>query len=407
MADWMRMFDGHLPVAPPLGEEHLREIPAKRGVFALLAEDDKPIVLLTAADIRARIRHRLQHPEPDHRGRSADLRQITRKVVYKLAGSYFETDLQYLEIARTMHPRAWRSLVAWKPAWFVRVDPDEPFPHFAHTRDVFATAGRYFGPFPSGRDAGAFVDALQDAFDLCRDLRCLRQAPHAQPCPYLQMNRCLGPCCGQIDMEAYREVVARATDFAAGRRDDFHNDLKRQMAAAAAALAFEKAASIKTRLERLGAFDSPAYRHVAPAETFRFLLVQQGLSRREARVFLVDRGHVAAGRDLDYPLQARQLAGACTRMAGHCTRERSDDADPWRMGLVARYLLCSDQRRGLILRWDENVTPEALGEAMEGAKGDLKLRAPARRKKADKGKNAERHAGRGEETEADASPDAS
>ena len=86
-------------------------------------------------------RRGLQHPEPDHRGRTADLRQITRKVVYKLAGSYFETDLQYLEIARKMHPRAWRSLVAWKPAWFAHVDPAEPFPHFARTRDVFAAAG--------------------------------------------------------------------------------------------------------------------------------------------------------------------------------------------------------------------------------------------------------------------------
>jgi len=196
-------------------------------------------------------------------------------------------------------------------------------------------------------------------------------------------------------MEAYREVVARAADFAAGRRDDFHDELKHQMAAASATLKFEKAASLKTRLERLGAFDSPAYRHVAPTEAFRFLLVQRGLSRRQARVFLVDRGHVAAGRDLDYPLRARQLAGACTRMATHCTRERSDDADPWRMGLVARYLLCSDQRRGLVLRWDGDVTPEALGEAIEGAKGDLKLRAPARRKKADKVKDAERQAGGG------------
>jgi excinuclease UvrABC nuclease subunit len=381
MADWMRMFDGCLPVAPPLGEEHLREIPAKRGVFALLADDDKPIVLLTGADIRGRIRHRLQHPEPDHRGRTADLRQITRKVVYKLAGSYFETDLQYLEIARKMHPRAWRSLVAWKPAWFAHVDPAEPFPHFARTRDVFAAAGRYFGPFPSGRDAGAFVDALQDAFDLCRDIRCLRQAPHAQPCPYLQMNRCLGPCCGEITMEAYREVIARAADFAAGQRETFRAELKQQMAAASKSLAFEKAASVKTRLERLGGFDSPAYRHVAPAEAFRFLLVQQGLSRREARVFLVDRGHVAAGRDMDYPLQARQLAGAVARMTTHCSRPKSDDADPWRMGLVARYLRCSDQRRGLILRWDDSVTPEALGEAIEASKDDLKLRAPKKRKK--------------------------
>jgi len=42
--------------------------------------------------------------------------------------------------------------------------------------------------------------------------------------------------------------------------------------------------------------------------------------------------------------QARQLAGAAARMTTHCSRPKSDDADAWRMGLVARYLRCSDQR---------------------------------------------------------------
>ena len=46
------------------------------------------------------------------------------------------------------------------------------------------------------------------------------------------------------------------------------------------------------------------------------------------------------------------------------------------MGLIAHYLFCSDRRRGLMLRWREDLTAEQLGEAIEAAKDHLRLRAP-------------------------------
>ena len=62
------------------------------------------------------------------------------------------------------------------------------------------------------------IDAIADAFDLCRDPRHLAAAPNAQPCSYMQMGRCVGPCDGTIDADAYRKVVADALAFALGSR---------------------------------------------------------------------------------------------------------------------------------------------------------------------------------------------
>ena len=94
-----------------------------------------------------------------------------------------------------------------------------------------------------------------------------------------------------------------------------------QMKAAAAKLEFERAGGIKARLERLAELDGPAYAHAAPAEAFRFLLIQPGTTR-QAAVFLADRGHVRRARDLAYPLQEAQLTRTLAAMARHTRADR-------------------------------------------------------------------------------------
>ena len=53
MGLWQGMFDGHVESAPPLPREQLALIPAKRGLVLLASAEDRPIVLLSAADLRA------------------------------------------------------------------------------------------------------------------------------------------------------------------------------------------------------------------------------------------------------------------------------------------------------------------------------------------------------------------
>jgi len=371
-------FDGSLEARPPLTDEQLAAIPAKRGVFLLASEDDRPILLATGASIRARLRSRLEEPDGEKRRRTADLRTVTRTVHWKLAGGHFEMDWIYLEIARSLWPETYAKLLSWRPAWFVHVRAEEAFPHFVRTRDVFGSPGRYFGPFESGRSAERFIDVLLDAFDLCRDVRCLRRSPRGQRCAYGQMGRCLCPCDGSVSMEAYRRVVAEAGDFAAGRRAQHLRRLREQMEAASAELKFERAAAVKARLDRLAELDGEAYRHVAPAEKFRFLLIQPSGSQRRAAVFLADRGSIVRAKPLDSPLVEKQLAGTVRRMARFAAggaKRRSDPAGRWRMGLVARALFSSERRGGLVLRWREEMTPADLSAAIESAAEALGLSA--------------------------------
>lgn len=371
------LFDSHLPVRPPLTDEQLRDIPTKRGVFLLAAEGEQPILLTTAASIRARLRGRLEEQDDAKSSRSADLREITRSVWWKLAGGHFETDWRYLEIARTLWPGSYARLVSWKPPWFVRVDPAEAYPYFQRTRET-SEAGRAFGPFETARSADKFIEIVQDAFDLCRDVQCLRRSPHAPQCSYGQMGRCLSPCDGQLSMDGYRGHVLRAAEFAGGARQERIEELKAMMQRAAADLQFEQAAALKARIERLGELDAPAYRHVAPARRFAFLMIQPSGSKRRAEVFLADRTRIERARPLAYPLDAAKVQRRLDRMgrfvaagqAGQCV---SDGAGKWRMGLVSRALFAGPRRGGLLIRWHEGLTVEDVAAAVDRAGDELGL----------------------------------
>ncbi|MFA6133535.1 MAG: hypothetical protein WC869_05915 [Phycisphaerae bacterium] len=384
MADWKAQFDGELAVAPPMDEEQLALVPARRGVFLLLAEGGEPLILTTAADIRSRLRSRLTAPDPGQgRKKTADLRAITARILWKLTDSHFETDWRYLELARTIWPSAFARLIPWKGGWFVHVDPSARFPHFEKTNDASTAGGRCVGPFPSGRAAQRFIDSLADAFDLCRDSRCLARAPHGQPCPYLQMGKCLGACNGTISMEEYRAVIAAAADFAAGRREAFREQLTSRMKGAAGELAFEKAAALKARIGRLSEFDAQAYEQAAPLEDFRFVCIQRGPSRKAAKAFWVSGGGIVEAGTVGFPLVGQPLQELLDRMKQlACSALGPPKAERWTVSLAASYLFSSPQRRGLLLRWRADMDVAELAGAIEKSADMLAIKAaPPRRTK--------------------------
>jgi excinuclease ABC subunit C len=383
MTDWTGRFETRLDVESPLDEQALRTVPARRGVFLLTDEDDRPVVLLTAADMRSRLRKRLAEPLDDRPSRRADLRQITRWIHLRTCSSHFETDWQYLELARRLFPKRYRKLVAWKPPWLVQLDPADAYPHFARTRDLAYLLGagtkadlRAWGPFPTAREAEAFIEALQDGFDLCRSVSCLRKSPVGPRCAYAEMGRCLSPADGSIAMEDYRTHLRRAADCASGDRSRF-DDLRNRMQQASAELAFEHAAAWKQRLDRLAVLDESRYEQTAPLEAFRWLLVQPGQGRRELQAFTAGAGFIADLGPVSLPTDVSVLAALLRRARALCDDPpEPDEAAGLRMGLVTRRLFSEAPRRGLVRRLDETLGPSSLAEAIQRQADDLRISEP-------------------------------
>lgn len=130
---------------------------------------------------------------------------------------------------------------------FILLRADHDFPRIMKHRGARKARGNYYGPFASAGSVNTTINALQKLFLLrsCSDSFFARRE---RPCLLYQIKRCSAPCVGRIDAAGYAELVAEAKDFLGGRSSAVQRKLEDQMAAAAEALDFERAAVLRDRL---------------------------------------------------------------------------------------------------------------------------------------------------------------
>lgn len=325
--------------------------------------------MLSAADIRSRVRARLRGSEEDSFTRMPDLRGVTGVIAWRLTVSNFQTDLAFFDVSKAIWPRRYVGLLAWKRTWFVHVDPDGSAPHFTRTDALLDPPGEYIGPFQTGRSAQKFISTLEDMFDLCREVRCLRLAAEsaiagildtagAPRCSYGQMGRCVCVCDGTMPMPQYRKLIRDALAFAQGDRQPLAESLRAGMRQAADSLQFERAGALKAKLDRMAEFDRPEYSYVRNARDLGYLLLQASGSRRRLMAFYARPDHVTKLDDLAFPLQPSEMDKLLDRLAAQTPPDRSSSAQPshddavalaYRMGLVAHYLFAPAAKQGVII----------------------------------------------------------
>ncbi|AFV76732.1 excinuclease ABC, C subunit [Thermus oshimai JL-2] len=132
---------------------------------------------------------------------------------------------------------------------------NEPFPTLLVVRRVEPDGAKYYGPFP---EAGALrrIKALIDRLFPLRKNSGYPMKRRRHPCLNHSMGRCLAPCAGLADPEAYREVVRQVEAVLEGRVEWVLAELEAKMREAARALHFERAAEIRDQMEALKAFFS-------------------------------------------------------------------------------------------------------------------------------------------------------
>ena len=130
---------------------------------------------------------------------------------------------------------------------FILLRADHDFPRITKHRGARKAKGTYYGPFASAGSVNTTINALQKLFLLrsCTDSFFSRRD---RPCLLYQIKRCSAPCVGRIAADAYAELVGEAKDFLGGKSSAVQTKIEAQMAEAAEALDFERAAMLRDRL---------------------------------------------------------------------------------------------------------------------------------------------------------------
>ena len=130
---------------------------------------------------------------------------------------------------------------------FILLRTDHAFPRISKHRGARRAKGNYYGPFASAGSVNTTINALQKLFLLrsCNDGFFSRRD---RPCLLYQIKRCSAPCVGRIDEAGYAELVGEARDFLGGKSGAVQTKIEAQMAEAATALDYERAAMLRDRL---------------------------------------------------------------------------------------------------------------------------------------------------------------
>lgn len=358
------LFDRQIDFDPAQDfEAFLKSVPGKWAVYLLAGEDDQAVQLLCVKNLRYSLERRLGlGEETDGPTRKVNYREIVRRVYWRRVDSAFEADAVYLEAARVIFPRTYRGMTGFRPAWFVHVNPQTTFPRYIKTIDPTGRTGVYLGPIEDKHAAQKLVHTAENLFDLCRDYSILTQSPRAGPCPWKQMNKCVGPCDGTVSLESYRALVALSASVLSDPQD-YIRDQTRRMKQAAAELQFETAEKIKSYVDQLSQLGKGPFRHVRPLPQFRFVSLQRGPRAGTAKVFLITPGRVdeVAGL-ISEPSAGGDLLRYVLALAQARTDEPLDEQGTERIGVVAHHLFVAKQRQGVFLPL-ETIDEKTLSKA--------------------------------------------
>jgi hypothetical protein len=266
-------------------------VPGKPAVYILVAPDGAPILAATTANLRRALHARLSS-DIAAPGR-INYGDISASVRFRTVGSAFAGSWWYYRVVRTLFPDRYKSMLAWKDAWFISINLTDEFPRFHISNHLPPPPAISVGPLATRREAKAIEDTLEDLFDLCRYYEILRQAPHGQACTYKELGKCPAPCDGSISMGVYRKRISIAAGFLMdpeGQRTAWLEEQRDLMRTAASMMDFRLAGSVKRKLEAAEDFAMEECSIVGNMDQWKHLILQRGKTPRWIAPFIAGTG---------------------------------------------------------------------------------------------------------------------
>jgi excinuclease ABC subunit C len=280
--------------APESDAEIFASIPAAPAVFLLRGTDaqSEPYVSKTA-NLRRRLQRLLG--SPDERTKKLNLRDRIRLIEYSLTGSDFESGFVLYQVLRSSFPKTYSNRLRFRFAPFVKLHLENEYPRASITTRLGRLNGRsiYYGPFVSRVAAEKFMNDSLDFFKMRRCVDDLHPDPKFPGCIYSEMKMCLAPCFKGCTDQEYSAEVNRVQTYFDSAGDSLLRELSAEREAASTNLAFEDAAAIHARIEKLNPVVSQLPEIVQRLDRLSALMIQPSHISGCVAFFRVDSGRIS------------------------------------------------------------------------------------------------------------------
>jgi excinuclease ABC subunit C len=229
---------------PPAGT-----IPTTPGSYQFKDEHGRTIYVGKAANLRSRLSNYFQDISQLH-PRTAAMVTAAHSVEWIEVRNEVEALMLEYSLIKQHRPRFNVRLRDDKSYPFLAITLDEQWPRAVVIRGTKRKGTRYFGPYAHAYAIRDTLDLLLRTFPVrtCGPGKFNQHQKLGRPCLLFHIEKCSGPCVGEISSESYTDYVQGLVDFLDGDTDTVVKTLTTEMEAASETLEFEKAARLRDRL---------------------------------------------------------------------------------------------------------------------------------------------------------------
>src|SRR4051812_29328713 len=283
----------HIDFLPANDAAIFESLPAKPAVFTLRGDPGSEPYVTKTANLKRRLLRLLGPPE--ERTKRLNLRERVRTIDYALTGSDFESRWVLYQTLRREFPKDYSDRLKLRPAPLVKLNLDNEYPRAYVTRRLTNLKGKslYYGPFQSRATAEKF---LADSLDLFKARRCdfdLHPDPQFPGCIYSEMKMCLAPCFKGCTDAEYADEISRVRKYLDTAGESLTREFEAEREKASAELAFEQAAALHAKLEKVHAAAQQRPEIAKRLDQLRGLIVQPSAQPGCVAFFILDAGRLA------------------------------------------------------------------------------------------------------------------
>jgi len=224
-------------------------VPQSPGSYQFKDSAGRVIYVGKAANLRSRVASYFQDPAALH-PRTAAMVAAAESVEWIEVRNELEALMLEYNLIKQHRPRFNVRLRDDKSYPFLAVTVDEEWPRAVVMRGTKRKGTRYFGPFAHAWAIRETLDLLLRTFPVrtCSAGKFNQHKRLGRPCLLFHIEKCSGPCVGEVDEATYASHVGHLCAFLDGETDAVVVQLRTEMEEASAALEYERAARVRDRL---------------------------------------------------------------------------------------------------------------------------------------------------------------
>ncbi|SHH16552.1 excinuclease ABC subunit UvrC [Tepidibacter thalassicus] len=230
-------------------KEQLKKLPDLSGVYMMKDKYKNVIYVGKAVSLKNRVRQYFQ----SSKNHSLKVKSMVKNIAefeYIITDSEVEALILECNLIKEYKPKYNVLLRDDKTYPYIKITLNEDYPRVLKVRKIKKDGARYFGPYTD-------ISALNDTLDIIHSIYPIRTcsldiqrviARKQRPCLSFYINKCVGPCTGNVDKNEYKIMIDEIIMILSGKIENLKNELQEKMNEASECLEFEKAAKYRDKI---------------------------------------------------------------------------------------------------------------------------------------------------------------